>query len=419
VTFIDLACPSAPDERRARALSASDTLKDESNPLSTDSCYPPSVEASTSPPRSAEMIPTMTKEAVSTTIEPADNEPHSSALRKRKAKGNRTSKSKKTAPHKAPPPKAKKGKRKHRTSVVESDAGDSDDGSSSSSSSSSGEEEEEEEMSFDESQGSGIGEDDEPSLPSLSRGSMCNTRCTMMDLKRLDRPEEPIEVVVAAITPAPQLDPAISPPSSHPSMPPPTLPSHGSTLPTSTLPPIPSSVHATLPEPDPNWPMWFSKAFTLLSARDLGPAFTQAIRQYIELERRNSFSIGGPQAGFKKQRRPDEVDWWVGRARMKSPEIKDVSSFDAKWWAWWNLLQPHWRGVADIKGPLGPAHREEVTGEDGWSVMDKHGQNAFLTVLATLLWWESGLLGNGQDNSSWLATVEDVSWVMSHVVDAG
>ena len=104
---------------------------------------------------------------------------------------------------------------------------------------------------------------------------------------------------------------------------------------------------------------------------------------------------------------------------MKSPEIKDVSSFDAKWWAWWNLLQPRWHGVADVKGPLGPAHREEVTGEDGWSVMDKHGQNAFLTVLATLLWWESGLPGNGQDNSSWLAAVEDVSWVMSHVVDAG
>jgi len=274
-------------------------------------------------------------------------------------------------------------------------------------------------MSFDESQGSGIGEDDEPSLPSLSRGSMHNTRCTTMDPKHLDRPEEPIEVVVAAITPAPQLDPAISPPSSHPSMLPPTLPSHSSTLPTSTSPPIPSSVHATLPGPDPHWPMWFLKAFTLLSARDLGPAFTQAIRQYIELEHRNGFSIGGPQAGFKKQRRLDEVDWWVGRVCMKSPEIKDVSSFDAKWWAWWNLLQPHWHGVADVKGPLGPAHREEVTGEDGWLVMDKHGQNVFLTVLATLLWWESGLLGNGQNNSSWLAAVEDVSWVMSHVVDAG
>ena len=76
----------------------------------------------------------------------------------------------------------------------------------------------------------------------------------------------------------------------------------------------------------------------LLSARDLGPAFTQTICQYIELECWNGFIIGGPQAGFKKQRWLDKVDWWVGRARMKSPEIKDASSFGAKWWALWNLL---------------------------------------------------------------------------------
>jgi len=61
---------------------------------------------------------------------------------------------------------------------------------------------------------------------------------------------------------------------------------------------------------------------------------------------------------------------------------------------------------------------KQATGEDGWSVMDKHGQNTFLTMLATLVWWESGLLGNRQDDSSWLAAVEDVSWVMSQVMDA-
>ena len=172
------------------------------------------------------------------------------------------------------------------------------------------------------------------------------------------------------------------------------------------------------PLPDPKWPTWFSKAFAFLAGRDLGPAWTQAFRQYIELERRNGFSIGGPQAGFKKQGRPDEVDWWVGRARMRSPEIKNVSSFEAKWWTWWKLLQPGWHGVTDVEGPLGPTHRNQATGEDGWSVMDKHGQNAFLTVLAMLVWWESGLSGNGQDDSSWLSAVEDVSWVMSQVMDA-
>ena len=62
--------------------------------------------------------------------------------------------------------------------------------------------------------------------------------------------------------------------------------------------------------------------------------------------------------------------------------------------------------------------RSQVLVEDGWSVMDKHGQNVFLTVLATLVWWESDLSGNGQNDSSWLSAVEDVSWVMSQVMDA-
>ena len=415
-----------------RALPADDGVKDETPPLSNDLG---NTLGSSSPSQLADTLPS-TKQVVTV--------PHSSALRKGKAKRNRTSK--KTAPRKAAPSKAQKGKRKRSSSVVESNTGDSDGGSSSSST-----EEEEEETNSDESNGLGSGEDDKPPLLSLSKRTMRNTRRNTMDPKRLERPEESIEVAVTAITtasevvlavppssthpslPSPalpsahttlprptmegQVELAVPPPSTHPSLPAPALPSHGSTLPTTASSPIASPAHATL-LPDPKWPTWFSKAFQLLSACDLGPAFTKAISQYIELERRNGFSIGGPHAGFKKQRRPDEVDWWVGRARMKSPEIKDVSSFGARWWAWWKLLQPSWREVADVEGHLGPVNRKQTVGKDGWSVMDKHGQNAFLTVLATLVWWESGLPGNGQDNASWLAAVEDVSWVMSKVVDA-
>ena len=364
---------------------------------------------SPSSPQSADI--TLTKQTV--------HVPRSSALRKRKAKSDRISK--KHAPRKAAPSKAQKGKRKRAASVVESDAEDSDDESSSSSE----EEEEEEETSSDESKGLGSGEDIEPSRLLSSSGTTRSTRRTM-DPKRLDRPEEHIEAVITAMTNLPQVEPVIQPPSPRPRSPSPALPSLNSPLPTPASPPVPSPDHGALPGltmdrsplPDPKWPTWFSKAFAFLAGRDLGPAWTQAFRQYIELERRNGFSIGGPQAGFKKQGRPDEVDWWVGRARMRSPEIKNVSSFEAKWWTWWKLLQPGWRGVTDVEGPLGPAHRNQATGEDGWSVMDKHGQNAFLTVLATLVWWESGLSGNGQDDSSWLSAVEDVSWVMSQVMDA-
>ena len=51
-------------------------------------------------------------------------------------------------------------------------------------------------------------------------------------------------------------------------------------------------------------------------------AWTQAFHQYIKLEHCNGFSIGGPQAGFKKQGQPDKVDWGVGHTHMRSPESR-------------------------------------------------------------------------------------------------
>ena len=108
------------------------------------------------------------------------------------------------------------------------------------------------------------------------------------------------------MTSSPQVEPVIQPPSPCPSSPSPVLPSHNPPLPTPASPPVPYTDHATLPGlvmdrsplPDPRWPTWFSKAFAFLAGRDLGPAWTQAFHQYIELEHCNGFSIRGAQAGF-------------------------------------------------------------------------------------------------------------------------
>ena len=112
-----------------------DILEDKHNPMLNDSLNMLPVESPTSPsaPQSANI--TLTKQTV--------HVPCSSALWKRKAKSDQISK--KHVPCKAAPSKAQKGKRKHATSVIESDAADSDHESSSSSSSSS------EETSSDES----------------------------------------------------------------------------------------------------------------------------------------------------------------------------------------------------------------------------------------------------------------------------
>ncbi|EDR02024.1 uncharacterized protein LACBIDRAFT_332793 [Laccaria bicolor S238N-H82] len=171
--------------------------------------------------------------------------------------------------------------------------------------------------------------------------------------------------------------------------------------------------------PDPKWPEWFLRGYELLSAQDLGLAFTKTIKLYVELEACSNFNVGGIHMGFKKTSRPSQVDWWVGRGRSKAPLIQDVASFERSWWTWWKVLQPSWRNAAGVDGRLGSSHCTVLTGDEGWSVMDKHGQNVFLTVLATLVWWNSGLLDKGKEgvnDPGWIAAVEDVQWVLSQVL---
>lgn len=175
----------------------------------------------------------------------------------------------------------------------------------------------------------------------------------------------------------------------------------------------------TLSLPDPKWPEWFMRSYELLSAQDLGPTFTKTIKQYVELEAHSSFDMGGIHMGFKKTSRPSQVDWWVGRGHSKAPLIKDVTSFKRSWWTWWKVLQPSWRNAGGVDSRLGSSHCTVLAGDEGWSVMDKHGQNTFLTMLVTLVWWNFSLLDKGEEgvnDPGWTAAVEDVQWVMSQVL---
>jgi hypothetical protein len=214
----------------------------------------------------------------------------------------------------------------------------------------------------------------------------------------------------------PLVPPASVPPALVPSEPSPSLASQPLVPPASQ--PIVTRT-PTLSLPDPKWPDWFMRSYELLSARNLGPTFTKAIKQYVALESCSSFDIGGPHAGFKKTSRPSQVDWWVGRGRSKAPLIKDIASFGSSWWKWWKALQPSWRNAAGVDGRLDSSHRTGLAGDEGWSAMDKHGQNAFLTMLATLIWWNSGLLDKGEEginDPGWTAAVEDVEWAISQVL---
>ena len=166
---------------------------------------------------------------------------------------------------------------------------------------------------------------------------------------------------------------------------------------------------------DPSWPEWFRDGYDLLAAKDLGAAFTTALNTYVQLESRTSFEAGTRSEGFKPANRPTEVAWWVARGRKSQPKIVDTRAFEQHWWKWWKGLQPVWREVAGVEGALNPSHRMCSRGDGGWTTMNKHGRNAFLTVMATLVWWAEGLKDHAQD-PGWVAAVEEVGWVLDQVV---
>ncbi|KIJ90848.1 hypothetical protein K443DRAFT_14905, partial [Laccaria amethystina LaAM-08-1] len=151
---------------------------------------------------------------------------------------------------------------------------------------------------------------------------------------------------------------------------------------------------------DPSWPEWFRDGYSFLTAKDHGMRFTTAVNAYVQLESQTSFQAGSRSEGFKPADRPTEVAWWVTRGRKAQPTIENT--------------RPIWRDVAGVEGALNASHRLCLEGDGGWTAVNKHGRNAFLTVLATLVWWADGLKDPAQD-PGWLAAVEEVVWVLDQI----
>ena len=174
----------------------------------------------------------------------------------------------------------------------------------------------------------------------------------------------------------------------------------------------------TLPPVDEKWPEWFGKAYTQLTSVNLGPAFSATVLKYVELEERTGFAVGVAGSGFKTDKRPDEVAWWIARGRKVPPTItlQRLTAFEEVWWAWWKGLQPIACGVTEVEGFLTATHRSHLDGEDKWACLRKHGQNGWYTVLATLVWWATTLGDSCSSHAGWVAAVEDVTWVLSQAL---
>jgi len=169
------------------------------------------------------------------------------------------------------------------------------------------------------------------------------------------------------------------------------------------------------------WPAWFRNGFVPLREAKLGQKWESILSKYVAIEARAEFiSPKGATHAFSSDKRPAKVEWWIARARKPKPVIKGIAKFTDSFWAWWKGLQPKWRGVDSVDGPLTIAHRHfQSPGEGGWMVLNKPGQNGFLTVISLLSWWGQALQDENIGMAGWEAAVEDVDWVLMRMLSDG
>ncbi|KAI0037307.1 hypothetical protein FA95DRAFT_1470623, partial [Auriscalpium vulgare] len=83
--------------------------------------------------------------------------------------------------------------------------------------------------------------------------------------------------------------------------------------------------------------------------------------------------------------RPDEVRVWMknGRKFDRIQGVSKVAAFGKRWRSWWSVMQPEWRRAAAQPWPMVRENRED----EPWDELRKGGQNGFVLILLTLVWW--------------------------------
>jgi hypothetical protein len=166
---------------------------------------------------------------------------------------------------------------------------------------------------------------------------------------------------------------------------------------------------------DDSWPSWFKNGFVPLKGAKLGEKWESLLAKYVSIEAWAGFiSPKGAAHAFGVDKHPAEVEWWIACARKPKPVVKDVMKLQDSFWAWWKGLQPQWREASKVDSPLMNAHRYPQRGDSGWKVLDKPGQNGFLTVVSLLCWWGQALCNGNIEMTGW--HVANVEWVLTQML---
>ncbi|SJL14289.1 uncharacterized protein ARMOST_17745 [Armillaria ostoyae] len=163
------------------------------------------------------------------------------------------------------------------------------------------------------------------------------------------------------------------------------------------------------------WAEWYVQIHRTIDALEL-PGQWSMITMYLTLlEGRNGWDMDNPKPDIlDSTHQPDWVSHWIrcGWKVVPHHQLKDLTMMSEEWWGFWKSLQPEWRGIDTVKGPLSASHRGgAVKGE--WGELSKRGINGMITVVVGLAFW--GLVASGgtwRQKDIWENAVEETKWVL-------
>ncbi|KAJ7115515.1 hypothetical protein C8R43DRAFT_902660 [Mycena crocata] len=176
--------------------------------------------------------------------------------------------------------------------------------------------------------------------------------------------------------------------------------------------PPPSSTalaNSTLPPCPPKAQDWFIHAYGEMTRENLGAHYTAVLAAWIRLEAACRFENPAHKLSWKG--RPDEVGQWINTARGRKappPIVTDIPKFAAKFWGWWNSLQPEWR----TRGADGKWVRGETYGGKWDDNLLHWGINGTLSIVAALHFWGCAVVRDPAHRADWEEAVNDVSWIL-------
>ncbi|KAF9005823.1 hypothetical protein BDZ89DRAFT_932286, partial [Hymenopellis radicata] len=119
------------------------------------------------------------------------------------------------------------------------------------------------------------------------------------------------------------------------------------------------------------------------------PEWVNLLHLWTRFEGLEEFRLGKVILGYQSSLKPASLTQWVNTRRKDAIVVpkKELKRFAAEFWAWWIDLQPEWRDVAGLEGPLTSEHRHPSNGRDWGQLGLAKGRNGMVSVIACLAWW--------------------------------